>query len=594
MLTTDLPQGRFFCGKNMKPENIELNKTKLDELHRGLLTSGLAYEYGNERLHLVPPEPHVIGSHNLGLDHQRVTDIQTAHSQWLEVAYSTLVTTEGKTLVQSLLSKEDQAKLEFDYFCPTRPLYGVDGYISNAHLTRIDHLYNGQGEVLGCDPNLIPLGFAYVYAYSNGINQLLENEPLLGDIIIYENRLADALSNEEGKISGVVTSTKYPLWRMHLYTTNLLRQNHGVPAYVIPPEAVDSKTGEIDTRVVKDLYEELGLRIPTLDPKMQAETLIRYCREIHSLENPDLRVVNPAGLRVMESQLWNGLINLPGYDSYYKKLTGREIDLPLHQRNYIRSALARVTIFQVQIATEIDENGNITWEDDLRNLPGYSDLDKVKGQRPNYQGYLKTFSTSGNKGARKFGEQHGSIAESAHRCYVSIHHLSPPSDGEIMLVQPYVHSVSRLYGDSNDQSHRIDVYISGEDHHLVAAASCNTPYPEKAHGGSNATYGLIYDTQKLYPDYDPSSDKQLDPDRQPLNGVDIREALGIDGGPVIGTILGRLKTACQDQNYSRGKYTDILGQLKMQLEQKGVVITMKRNSQTEQTILEVLDNLMKA
>ena len=570
----------------MQLENIELDKSKLDSLHSRLLNDGLGYEYqkGN---HLVPPETSIIGSHNLGLSGRRIADIQAAHRQWLNVAHTTLSTQEGHQLIKSLLADDDRKKLELDHYQPSKPLYSNDnGYITSANLTRIDHLYDGNGNILGCDPNLVPLGAAYAHAYTEGVGNIIDPNTLLGSLDVYEQRLARIATSDKQRISGIVTSTKYPLWRMHLYMTNLVRERYDVPMYVIPPEAIDQNSGQVDLKLVKGLYERLGIKLADMDNLSQAGALIRYCRELPKIANPDVRVINPAGLRIMESQLWNALISLPGYNSYHKRLTGQETDLDLHRSTYIPSSLIRVYLTDAQIATSIDDNGQITWEMDTTKLPGFEDLMKIKGTRPNYQGYLKTLSTSGNKGARKISEKRAEIVPSMNAAYLDIYHISPPGEGTVMLVQPYIRSISSLYGDE-PQSHRIDIYLSGMDHALMSAASCNTPYVEKAHGGSNATYGLVYDTQKLYPDFDFDQNGKNHTSEQPINGNDIKEALGIEGGPIIRVLLEQIG------NYSKARYLEGLLQVKEALSAAGIVITPKQNYETQQIVAGMLDNVLK-
>src|SRR3989344_4247105 len=167
----------------MKIEDIELDKTKLDQLHQDLLAGGLAYEYSGGRLQLTPPETRVIGSHALGLSSERIKDIQNAHTQWLHVAYSTLLVPEGRQLVSSLLSRDDIRRTEITHFSPKRPLYGEeDGFITPTNITRIDHLYDGDGNILGCDPNLVPMGMGYTNAYVRGIGNILGENVFLGNI----------------------------------------------------------------------------------------------------------------------------------------------------------------------------------------------------------------------------------------------------------------------------------------------------------------------------------------------------------------------------------------------------------------------------
>ncbi len=426
----------------MKIEDIELDRDKLNQLHQDLLTGGLAYEYGGGRLQLTPPESKAIGSHSLGLSNSRIREIQEAHMQWLTVAYSTLSTSEGRHLVNSLLSRDDIKRIELRHFSCSRPLYSDEGgYITSTNITRIDHLYDGKGNILGCDPNLVPMGMGYTNAYVHGIGSILGDNPFLGNLGIYEERLAAAASIDKEKISGIVTSTRYPLWRMHLYMANLVREKYGLPMYVIPPEAVNSESGQVDIGIVRGLYDRLGINLPSIEAASQAGTLIRYCRELQTVGNPEVRVVNPAGIRVMESQLWNALISLPGYGSFYKRLTGREVDLDLHSKTYISSALARVNITRVEIAIGINDNGSFEWENDVRKLPKYEEMTKPQGTVPRYKGVLKTFSTSGNKGVRRFTGNEDGLVYAMHRAYVDIYHCSPPVEGAIMLVQPFVDSI---------------------------------------------------------------------------------------------------------------------------------------------------------
>ncbi len=145
------------------------------------------------------------------------------------------------------------------------------------------------------------------------------------------------------------------------------------------------------------------------------------------------------------------------------------------------------------------------------------------------------------------------------------------------------------------QAHRVDVFLSGMDHALVAVDLCNTPYPEKAHGGSNATIGLVYDTEKRYPDYDFEQAKKQDPDKEPISGNDVKAALGAEGGPLIGVLLERIKLdmANSEAEYSKQRYLEILLQLKRELDEIGVMCFPKKDYQVQQIVVGILASILE-
>lgn len=438
------------------------------------------------------PTEDILNINQLYADQLFLDNARAAQLQWIEVAHSVLSTEQGQQLFKSIVSHVDQKKLElFEFVNSKRPLRDSlerFGYLSDGVLVRIDELLSEDHRLLACDPNLIPLGYASIHGFIEQARSVgFDN---LGNLDCYLLNLGRLTAENGGRLSGIITALTYPNWTSHLYTAKFVRKLTGMPFFAIPLEAVNPQDGAINSNIVADFYNDLGLEGADAVKKegdIVASLLVRYCRETPQLHE-ETRVVNYAGFRVLESQLWGGLITLPGFEQSYNKLTGKNLNPNLHQQVNIPSLIARKNEGCVEIATSIDGSLKLDWVNinklvDL--LTQTQNSIATTDKQADWTWFVKSPSTSGKKGVRFTSGARPEKTEKGILKLVDMMNLSG-----VFLLQPKVRSTLML--DNEEQRLKVDLFLSGENLGFCGIDAMLASIHQRAsHGGSATKFGLV-------------------------------------------------------------------------------------------------------
>lgn len=488
-----LDEGLQFLVSATKAEAYQDRPTKrtvVSEAQRRYL-NGFVDEKGEVIGDVIDTSYETLAGEDIGISGETIEKSRLAQLQWIQIAYNFLTTEQGQAVFSQFLTETDKQKLELpEFLADRRPLttnQGGFGYMNPGVLVRIDELLSEDGRILACDPNLIPLGFAFARGYCDQARRLGVRG--LNNMDGYPSRLGGMTLNNGNRLSGIVTTLNYPNWPSHAYTAAVVRELTGAPFYVIPLEAVNHGTGRIDSDQVADFYQTLGLKgagTVKREGEVVPSVVVRYARESGRV-SPDTYAVNNPGFRVLESQLWNGLATLDGFEALYQRVTGQTYSQTLHRETNIPSLIGRVNGQGIDIATSINLDGQVNWKninEALHLLQALQESIQTTDKPSEWTWFVKTFSTSGKKGVRFTT---GGKLDKAERNILKPAQVLAP-DGTF-LIQPKIRSTVML---EDENRLKIDLFLSGEDLDLCGVDAMTTPIHQRSsHGGSSTRMVMV-------------------------------------------------------------------------------------------------------
>ena len=391
-------------------------------------------------------------------------------------------------LLDRNLSETDKDKLEFSSYDPDK------NYLTEATIVRADLLLNkDDGVVFSCDPNLVPLGYSIVENIAASIESQtgipVKARP---DYIEGIHKLASKYPNN---ISGIVTGLNYANWNSHAGLAKQIRDKHGDAFYVIPTEAMNSD-GSVD--FVKLNKFNLAFGIDAVDGTISniPGMLIRYVRETTNF-HPATEVTNASGIRLLETQIWGGLISLPGFVEIAGELGITPEQIESARKIVSPSLIGKVENGKLLIADGLSEsapNGKVefVWVEASQRLDIFENAlrEARNKEKPNeLTWYVKTFSTSGKKGVRFTND--GRIDQAEKNILKIIGKMEIP-DSSIFLIQPKIRSVINDPVTGDELRVKIDLFLSLNTGKTVLVDYMATPISQRAaHGSSSTRIGLV-------------------------------------------------------------------------------------------------------
>ncbi len=438
---------------------------------------------------------HVVPAEAIGLSEHERTKIERGLVSLVSIAQRLLQDPDVHVLLEREIADEDKDRLEFDRYDPTQE------YLTPASIMRADLLVTEHQSVLCCDPNLVPLGYAICAFLADEVAQ--ETGLAVGRRKDYDDGIIAMIQENENKISGIVTGLNYPNWQSHLGQAAELREQYGVPFYVIPTDCL-TEDGTIDVEKLNAFNTAFDIP-PYTDENAVPGVLIRYARETQTF-HPDTAVVNAPGVRMIETQLWKGLIMLPGFDAICEKNNIDSQELCDARSSIVPTLVMKITEGSLLVATgmyEAEDGYALQWEEvstdatDTEAQERFSNI-LVGVHNTNYANnpsekpkelawYVKSLSTSGKKGVKLTAD--GRIEKTAANI-MKIAQDYNYNHGGVFLVQPKLRSM--IAPDNEEIRTKIDLFISLNTGQTVLIDFMATPRNQRsAHGGSSTKTGLV-------------------------------------------------------------------------------------------------------
>lgn len=457
-----------------------------------------ASENGQIGVDLETTLSYVVDPGEIGLDEQNLKRMETGLANLVSIPEKVLKDPAFLEFVKSNVSEKDARNLEIDLYDAQRSC------LNEGTIMRADLLINPDGQVFSCDPNLVPLGYSITSEIASGIEEATKVP--VGPDSDYIQGLANMASRHPGKINGIVTSLNYPNWTSHKVMCEILRKETGSPYFVIPTECM-TQDGKIDIVALNRFNRAFD--IPEISEGVSniPGVVVRYAREQTGFQ-PETEVVGAPGIRLVETQLWGGLIALNGFEEIARGygITKEQIDSALDV--ITPTMIARRVGGCLEIATGITKTQSgvleLTWEilpketDPKNNAQGFriplGSLIQINCQEKPAElcWYIKTLSTSGKKGVNFTND--GNLLKMPDKVLKIVDKMSSDGrieEGKMFLVQPKIRSVIKG-DDGNENRTKIDLFVSLNTGKTVLIDYMATPISQRAAHGSAATrLGLV-------------------------------------------------------------------------------------------------------
>lgn len=480
-----VPLKKYGYYENGAPEQLAIpeSQKKYFSFYIHSLSSPDHPTIGVDMEHLLP---RVTPGAEIGLGPDQRIRIEKGVSSLLEVAQISLRQEEMRKFIEGLLSEEDKLKLEFNSFDPNQ------SYILPASIARVDLLRKEDGELLSCDPNLLPIGYSIVSEISSRVEKAsgLPVGPNTG----YIEGISRMCEKHPGKINGIVTTLEYPNWPSHLTLTKIVKEKTGKSLHVIPNQALNAD-GTIDTDCLNEFNRAFGIEEVNSNTGAVPGFVIRYSRETQQF-HPETEVVNAPGIRMLETQLWKGLIRLPGFAAVVQDygLVDKKVDFA--KQICVPTLILKRDGDNLLVASQISRTHGslaILWE----NLEDRQEILRAALEENNARNtsekdnelnwYVKTLSTTGKKGVRHTNS--GRVDQACKNIKKVLDNPNFNHEG-VFLLQPKIRSV--IQHDGNEMRAKIDLFITPHTGKTVLADFMATPIEQKsAHGSSTTKLGLV-------------------------------------------------------------------------------------------------------
>ncbi len=425
--------------------------------------------------------PAIFDKKQIGLETQALNEMEKGLLNLLALPSLVLSDPELSKLLNKSLSSGDKEKLEFDKFKTDCQ------YLTSASILRADLLLKEDGKVLCCDPNIIPVGYAITASLAEKV-EAASGYPTKAKPDYLEG-IAKACTETPDRVSGILTTLSYPNWPSHMVLAKTLRETYGVPFYMIPFECMNSD-GTLNLESLNEFNKTF--KIESVNSKDSVPgTLIRYAREAVSFRD-ETKVVNAPGVRVLESQIWTGMVFLPGFKELATKKGISPEAIEGIKKIVVPTLIARMNGDIFEIATDLTKSNNsydFLWEPLETRLDL---LEPFKNLNPNEKPkekswYIKTLSTSGKKGVRFTGD--GRIDQAPKLIAKPVNSMGL-NDGSLFLIQPKVRSALSIEG--NESRIKVDLFVSLNSGKAILVDFMATPINQRAaHGGSSTRLGLV-------------------------------------------------------------------------------------------------------
>lgn len=396
-------------------------------------------------------------------------------SKYFQVIQSVLSQLRG--WLELSLSQSTQSALEMLQFYNSSA-----DYITTGTQVRLDMILDQMGNFRCCDPNLIPLGFAWVAGYSDvlqsvGIPISTRCEKYIGQLV--------SLSTTP---SGILTTTNYPNWPSHKFTSDLVRSISNSQFYLIPPAALEEGVVKVDK--LTEFYRALDIEVPDLPHNSFVPgTLVRFVREPFYAK-PETKVVQAPGIRLVESHLLTALPWISNFDSManISSAVGDSI-----RRTLVPGVAVRYRDgFQlgVRLVSASANSLELEWiplesKEGQELLVHLLSIIGVKSKTVRW--FIKRACSSGFKGVRHVDTiPLARLPESLIRICAGFINLAE----EIFLLQPVISSTAEILNEPRRL--KVGLYLCGETLEICGVDMMTTPKGCIAvHGGSNTDYWIV-------------------------------------------------------------------------------------------------------
>ena len=472
-----VPPHKYELHKDRRTKTLLLDST-LVEIFKPLIEPGS----NQAMLDIEDLSRQVISGSDVGLNIKSAEEIRRGTLAHFSLSSQFSRSQSGRIWLEENLDAGDQARLELDpHLTPQNP-------IGKGSLVRVDILKQQNGEIVSCDPNIMPLGMAHNYGFSSVLRSETGLDAVQSEI--YLEHLRD-LARENFGITGILTGLHYPNWSSHMYIAKAVTTRHGLPFFIIPTDCLEE--GLINVPNLKAFYKALNLpgisALPGHDRVVPA-CLIRYAREASHF-HPQTRVINPPGVRITESQIWGALASISGFSDCLSEM-GIEVSLSSLLKATTPSLLCRLNSHGLEMAVEckVTPAGRFetVWEKAEENLSLFqAAMDQIHSQEKQSERawYVKSPATTGKKGVRYTND--GSVSKAPSLISKA---AKDKASGKIFIVQPKIRSTHLQ--DGVEKRLKTNLFLSGEHLDFAGADCMLTPISQRAaHGGSETETCLI-------------------------------------------------------------------------------------------------------
>ncbi len=479
-----VPLHKYEYYENGKPQMVDVPLEQALYLNNFITGENGKPQMGVDVEHILPI---VIERGALGLDNNNLKNMEEGLVALATIPERMLANNEVLQLINRNLSTKDKDFLEISQYNPN----GV--YLTPASIVRADLLLNNGSRVFSCDPNLVPLGYAISARLSENIQK--ETGLPVGPTNDYMQGIAEMAQQYPNKINGIVTTLNYPNWSSHQALAEIVREKTGANFYVIPIDCV-KEDGTLDINALNKF--NIAFDIPQINSNDFSNVpgfLIRHVREKLNYHQ-QTKVVGGPGIRMIETQLWGGLLALPGFENIANKQGVSNIEIQKALAVNVPTLIARVQAGELQFAnaiTEEDSGLNFNWitVDSKQNLemflgPLYTINCQEKPSELSW--FIKTLSTSGKKGVKFTND--GRIDQTPANILKIVSKMQL-EDGGIFLIQPKVRSVIKNT-DNTEIRTKVDLFLSIHTGKTVLIEYMATPIEQRsAHGSAATKLGLV-------------------------------------------------------------------------------------------------------
>ena len=443
---------------------------------------------GNVTLDVEDVHHEVLAGADLGLTTPHVNKIRAGIRNHFKLARQFAQSHQGLVWLTENLSQSDYRRLELNQLRSSK--LETRSPIDEGTLVRVDILKRQDGELVSCDPNLLPLGMAHNYTFATEVERETGNRILQSNRYVQEiARLAD---NHPG-LAGYLTSLAYGNWSSHMRMAQAITETTGKSFHIIPTYCFTPE-GLVDTDQLRDFYKAMGLNqiIPISHTGLIAPScIVRYAREATHFDT-QTKVINYPGTRITESQIWGALAVLPGIEAWmqWNKI---HANLNLIADITVPSILARMGSNGLEVAKSVLPNFiydglHLKWGLASENIPMFeAAMTSICSQEKNGERawYIKSPATSGKKGVRFTND--GNIGKAP--ALVEKLLKNDPVEG-IFIIQPKIRSTHLV--DDRERRLKINLFLTGEDLEFTGADCMLAPINQRAtHGGSETVTCLI-------------------------------------------------------------------------------------------------------
>lgn len=423
--------------------------------------------------------PVLLDPADVGMDGERRVEAERGISNHIAISQKFARNSEIFRLLGENLSPQDMERLEFDSFDPRHD------YLAPGVLIRADLLLKEDGDVLCCDPNLVPLGFSITHQIAASLTRHSGIDLVPPDD--YLNQLVSLSLQNQNRVSGVVTGLDYPNWPSHLALAEMVREKYDVPFFMIPSHCM--KDGRLDMAELGEFNRAFGI-FDSFPGEDIPGSIVRYSREVNTF-HPETNVIYKPGIRVVETQLWKGFVFLPGVEGLAAQCGVSMAELTSARRVVVPTLIMRRVGENLEVCTGITRRGGdlaFVWEDAESRIDLFEQTLDTNGARNGSEKdnelswFVKTPSTSGKKGVRFTND--GRCEKAPKNILKAVQRFDQP-DGAVFMVQPKVRSTLKI-GDNEEFRTKIDHYLLPGGKTLLLDAMV-TPLNQRSAHGSAAT-----------------------------------------------------------------------------------------------------------